>query len=965
MRLLLNAFAGKCLWFLGLLLLQFHFAEKADAQTTLDFEGISGAQVSTQYNAQGVTFNYPSLQDYSALPGFAHSGTKAVELCYAVELCKSQLVAKFTEGQVRVRIFVGFSAPLFSAATVQLTAFDDIGQVLTTSTATLGASSAPIPVNVSLEVQSPGPRIREIRAGFASADAFNNGLVFDDLTMSRTGPPPTCTATSDPGVVMNEPVSGFTTQINQFRLRGSISTTGPLETATLTIVGPANQQTTSDLLGTIIQPTSASFGPTDVTDSLFEGINTITLRVRNCRGTSQTTSTVIYNPVPQGTQVRLLGMEITQATQNSINSVPLVREKPTLVRLYFSTIGGGPDISSARGDLEGYKQGGNTPFLAQSLGTTTITSSTSLGARRNSLTGSMNFLLSPDFYGPGLLNFRVLRLYVDAPGGATLTCVGCQNWTAQFPDMPRLNLVVQPYDYLKSSKTADVGASLMNGLRFFNNVYPLKGDFPIDDSGIRLILLPTIPLPFDLPDENDRVLCQLQQILDDLKSQPGSGVPPDAYILGVGPSGAGVADFNSKVAYGDSRAIQDTALPTDPEWYGTVWAQELGHAFGLHHVSTSHDEEPPTDPNFPNPHGGIGEPGVAIGTEGWNGTPFLIPPGSPMTGGTHAHDFMSYGTPKDGPDHTNSWVSPYVYTKLRQRILASIPITMSALAPAPADKLVVSGIIDAHGRVTLFPFRNVHTSFRKGSGESGSLTIHLIDGVGRTLSSYQFEPQYAVPGNGSNFNEFVPWIAGTHMITLSRGKTVLATRTVSSAKPIVSAVRARAGKSGRMVSVSWRGTDSDGDKLSYTVLYNSGLDRRWVPVAIDIPGNSMQLNASFLPRSPRARFRVRASDGVNSSEADSPIIGLGSSPPQPAILNVRQGQNLAERSLRLEGAAYDPIDGLLAAGRLRWSSDRDGALGTGRVLIARRISSGRHVITLTATNKRGMSAVTRREVVVR
>ena len=45
-----------------------------------------------------------------------------------------------------------------------------------------------------------------------------------------------------------------------------------------------------------------------------------------------------------------------------------------------------------------------------------------LGGKRLDLTKSLNFILSPDFFQQGLTHFRVERLNVEGPGGATLTC---------------------------------------------------------------------------------------------------------------------------------------------------------------------------------------------------------------------------------------------------------------------------------------------------------------------------------------------------------------------------------------------------------------------------------------------------------------------------------------------------------------------------------------------------------------
>ncbi|PZR85452.1 MAG: hypothetical protein DLM68_11105 [Hyphomicrobiales bacterium] len=116
-----------------------------------------------------------------------------------------------------------------------------------------------------------------------------------------------------------------------------------------------------------------------------------------------------------------------------------------MVRLYFATTGGTTLIQGVRGDLSGYQEGGNTPFLAQSVGTTDVDGSQDVGAKRLDLAKSLNFVLSSDFYQQGLTHFRVEHLNVQGPGGASLICDGCANWTAQFHAMRPLDLVVVPF----------------------------------------------------------------------------------------------------------------------------------------------------------------------------------------------------------------------------------------------------------------------------------------------------------------------------------------------------------------------------------------------------------------------------------------------------------------------------------------------------------------------------------------
>lgn len=942
------------------------FPNLSHAQVVLTFDDLATGPISTQYQSRGATFNSPLVRDYSATPGFTHSGTQAIELCYAAEFCTATLNVDFTTGQKYVKVFVGFTSQLSQASPVLLRALDAHGALVGQQTAVLGPSSGAIPIQIPLEVTSQAGRIRQIIVGFAASDAFNNGLAFDDLGFSAAGSPPPCTATTNPTVTLSQPDLNPTVQINEFILQGTVTTAAPLDQATLTVTGAGGTKSTN-VLGTIVQPTSGPFGAIRIDESLFPGTNTVTLAAHNCHGTGQASATVTYAPVGNGTVIKLLRMEITQATQDMNNSVPLIAGKPTAVRLYFSTMGATNAINAVRGDIMGFREGGNTPFLAQSVGTTDVDASQDVYPKRLDLTKSLNFLLSPDFFQQGLLHFWVQRLNVEGPGGATLACDGCVEWKASFGRAKPLNLVVVPFVYLAGNRTADTGNTLMGGLGYLNNVYPLAGNFPTDTSGINLLtILPIRSTSLVLPRDNNDMLCDLQNILDDLLAQP-SPPPADTHILGVGPSGQGVAYNPGTAAYGDIRAIEDASQKTDPEYYGSVWAQEIGHNFGRKHVSTSHGEEPPTDPAFPYLHGGIGEPGLAIGTEWWNGTPFVLDPGLPADGSKHAHDFMSYGMTQDPADHTNSWVSPFTYVALAH-LFQTQALPQAPRDEAAADKLVISGNIDKTGVATLRPFHIVKTAFARGSGASGDLSVSLLDAAGKTLLTYRFSGQAISNSTSVAFNEFVPWKAETKQIVLKRDQTVLARRAVSANKPTVKVTRPKAGETwGEKATVAWEADDADKDPLSYTVFYNSGADQRWVPIATDVTGLSVSVDTALLVGSKKARVRVRATDGVNTTEADSAgTFTVPEHPPLVAILGMANGTVLCREGAEFSGAAYDPRDGVLSATHLKWSSDRDGTLGNGpHIKATKPLSIGAHVITLTATNNQGRTASKRVKIVAK
>src|SRR5881394_626929 len=102
----------------ALVLISLGPARAAGAMIGFDDLGLPAggrATVNAQYASQGVSFNDVTAIDYSQQPfgaGFAHSGTVAVEQCFAAEFCSSPVAASFTAGQRSVRVWVGSSYPL-------------------------------------------------------------------------------------------------------------------------------------------------------------------------------------------------------------------------------------------------------------------------------------------------------------------------------------------------------------------------------------------------------------------------------------------------------------------------------------------------------------------------------------------------------------------------------------------------------------------------------------------------------------------------------------------------------------------------------------------------------------------------------------------------------------------------------------------------------------------------------------
>lgn len=151
--------------------------------------------VTNQYVSQGVTFNSPVAIDFSkgiAIPGFAHSGTIAIEQCYSQEFCTVPIEIRFSQGQARVKVWVGYDSTINEKTPVILRAFDSSGNQIARAEENL-AEQGPIPINIPLEV-SVINKIRpfltrnsivRVTVDFRDENRFTNGLAVDDVEFER------------------------------------------------------------------------------------------------------------------------------------------------------------------------------------------------------------------------------------------------------------------------------------------------------------------------------------------------------------------------------------------------------------------------------------------------------------------------------------------------------------------------------------------------------------------------------------------------------------------------------------------------------------------------------------------------------------------------------------------------------------------------------------------------------------
>ncbi len=523
--------------------------------------------------------------------------------------------------------------------------------------------------------------------------------------------------------------------------------------------------------------------------------------------------------------------------------------------------------------------------------------------------------------------------------------------------------------------------------------------------------LQTIRLPIPPPAANN----DLEEVLDELQGARATHNNTSAY-LGVfeGSAPGGMAYVHSNVGtWGIDNNNRFTGAFTDDRNFGS---HEFGHVIGGQHSAyqdSSSDEmrtictgDPIEGEVDEYPHilevtvgrdreswAALGplRPSASVDTEVWGfDTRFVRkgPDNLAVINPREVFSLMSYCHPNGrlGVISQGVWIDEYHHPMfidyINDRDWDSGVDTIAEGDIVPSRRIAIQGRYkvssggvsgSSSGEVVV---RSVFTLPPESrlTAPPGDHLLEFLDGDGNVLSSISFGIKMST-GDSVWKSWLVPVIepSGWASYRISKlsssgaagagnalpvpSRTVLAEVTRSANAPTVSVTAPVAGQvfSGDEMTISWTGSDPDGDALSYDVAYSHNGGTSYRTIAAGDEFTSLTVDRKWLAGSATARVKVTASDGTRTASAESATFAVSQNAPEVFIHSPAANSIGGAGALVLDATAYDTEDGRLDASAIQWASGTDGNLGTGGhvVVYPEDLAPGLHWLTATVTDSAG------------
>jgi hypothetical protein len=367
---------------------------------------------------------------------------------------------------------------------------------------------------------------------------------------------------------------------------------------------------------------------------------------------------------PGATGVTIRGMEAIQAVQDLQNSVVLIADKATLVRVYVDPA----SVASAgfiTGEITWRRDGAVGAAFLPAMNSIRIDpmKPKSVAEQRADLELSLNFLLPAEAIVAGAVDITLNRLFV--PGANQLELAPQPPRRLTFAESVPLRVRVIGLRYQVAGSPGGVAP---NSIHFAYLRSYLTRAYPVATLEWSQIV---VDADFGPPFGEDAAVLANAQIAALRSREVSGGIDPRTHYYGLVDDNNGAAFMRGRafiipqapqpdiVASGPCGVPNGFAGDRDPSYADWYAAHELGHTFGRFHPGFPPTQQDASDPAFPYPGGLItSADGRYMGFD--IGDPALNIAMSALLGSRH-HDVMTY--------EDNQWLSAHTYDAIYRRLV--------------------------------------------------------------------------------------------------------------------------------------------------------------------------------------------------------------------------------------------------------------------------------------------------------